>query len=90
MPWVRNLDQHLSGSGDQPMNLPLHPGVDHFKRSSAVGAWQARRGTEQSTDQRALVVYRAALGAQMHAIEARQGGVLFGHGLARQTSHFLR
>lgn len=71
------------------MNLPFHMGVDHFKGPAPIRARQARRGTEQSTDQRALVVHRAALGAQMHTVEARQGGVLFGGGLAWQTGHLF-
>jgi hypothetical protein len=63
--------------------------MNQLHRASAVGAWQGWGGAEQPTDQRALVIHRATVGPQVHAVQLVHGRFLLGCGLARQTRHFL-
>ncbi len=57
------LHQHLPGSGNVVMNLPLDLRLDHVFWAAAVGAGHPRRGAEQPADQRALGVHLAAIRA---------------------------
>jgi hypothetical protein len=85
----QTLNQHLPGRGDVFMNLLFRSRVNHLERVPTVGARQVRGGAEQATDQRALVVHRAAIRPQVNTVQLVQGRLLLGSRLARQTRHFL-
>src|SRR3979490_93037 len=71
------------------MNLLFRSRVNHLDRAPTVWARQVRGGAEQATDQRSLVVHRAAIGPQVNAVQLAQGSLLLGSRLPRQTRHFL-
>ncbi|SPO58184.1 protein of unknown function [Pseudomonas sp. JV551A1] len=83
-------DQHLAGGGNELVDQLLGSGLDHLFRATTTRAGQTRRGAEQAADHRALFIHRAAVGAQVHTVQALQGGVLLGLGLAWQAGHFFR
>lgn len=83
------LNQHLPGAGHVFMDLLLDPRVNQLHRAAAIRARQGCRGAEQPTDQRPLVIHRAAIGAQVHAVQFIHRGVLLGPRLTRQARHFF-
>lgn len=84
------LDQHLAGGGNELVDQLFSGRVDHRFRATTTRAGHARGGTEQPAYHRPLFIHRAAVGAQVHAVQALQSSVLLRLGLARQAGHFLR
>ncbi len=74
----------------EPVNFLFRSGIDHVHRTPAVRAWQTGRGTEQSTDQRALVINLATLLAEINTIVISQSCLMLGIGFHRQPSDFFR
>lgn len=74
----------------EPVNFLFGSGIDHVHRTPAVGAWQSRRSSEQSANQRTLVIYLASLLAEIDAIVIGQSCLMLGIGFHRQPSYFFR
>ena len=71
------------------MHLLLSARVNQDLRAATVGAWKGLGGTEQTTNQRPLVVDGAAVGPQVYAVQLVERRFLLGRRLARQTRHFF-
>lgn len=72
------------------VNFPLGSRIDHVYRPLAVGACQARGGSEQSADERALAVDLATVLAEVDAVQVVQRGGVFAFGFDGQPCHLLR
>lgn len=82
--------QHLPRVGQEMVNFPLGSRIDHVDRPLAVGACQARGGSEQSADERALAVDLATVLAEVDAVQMVQRGGVFAFGFDGQPCHLLR
>ncbi len=71
------------------MHLLLDSRVNQGFGAAAIGAWQRSRSAEQAADQRALVVHRATVRPQVHAVELVERCLLLCRGLARQARHLF-
>lgn len=71
------------------MHLFFNVWMNQLGRAAPIGARQGFSGTEQSTDQRAFFIHRAALWAEVHTVELIESRFLFGGSLAWQARHFF-